>query len=55
MATNGEICIYVTQFNKLKFSSKGDWIYNPTAEKIWLLIDDCIESIQPGQKLIISK
>ena len=54
MATIGEICNYVNQFKLLKFSTKGDWILNPTAYKIWLLADNCVHSIQPGQKLIIN-
>lgn len=51
MATNGEICNYVTQFKKLKFSANGNMIYNPTACDIWLSIDDKVYKVSAGQKL----
>jgi hypothetical protein len=51
MATNGEICNYVTLFKKLKFSANGQMIYNPTACDIWLSVDDEVYQIAAGQKL----
>ncbi|WP_124066338.1 polysaccharide deacetylase family protein [Clostridium sp. E02] len=51
-ATNREICNYVTQFQRLKFSADGNFIYNPTAYDLWLSIDDEVYCIASGQKLI---
>ena len=53
MATNGEICHYVNQFQKLVFSADGKRLYNPTADIIWLSIDDKIYEIKSGEKLNI--
>ncbi len=54
MATNGEICNYVTQFKKLKFSAEGNLIYNPTAYELCCSVDNVIYKIASGHKLIIN-
>jgi hypothetical protein len=53
-ATNGEICHYVSQFKKLKFSADGHIVYNPTSCHLWISVDDVIYQIGAGQKLHIS-
>lgn len=55
MATNGQICNYVTQFKKLKFSANGDMIFNPTAYELWLSIDATIYHIKAGEKLTLNE
>ena len=54
MATNGEICHYVKQFQKLVFSADGKMLYNPTADVLWLSIDQKTYEIGSGEKISIS-
>lgn len=55
MSTNYEICNYVAQFHQLVFSVKGDFVFNPTAEPIWVSVDNRIYCILSKQKLILNE
>lgn len=52
-ATNGEICSYIKAVDSLVYSSTGDYIYNPSWQDVWLLIDRKIYCIKSGGTAII--
>lgn len=47
-ATNIEIVDYVNLLNNLKFSVKGDFVYNPSAKSAWISVDGEIIEIKGG-------
>lgn len=53
-ATNMEICSYMEAVSRLVYSSSGDYIYNPSAQDVWLLIDRQTYQIPGGETAVIS-
>lgn len=51
MATNGEICNYIKQFKKLKYSVGERKVYNPTAQDLWISIDEVITVVPAGKTI----
>lgn len=52
-ATNIEVVRYVKAFNSLIFSADRSYVYNPTAEKIWLYRAGGIAAVAPGETLAL--
>ena len=48
-ATNIEIVDYMNAAKNLKFTAKGDMVYNPSAITVWLSVDGNIVSVAPGE------
>lgn len=52
-ATNMELYKYVEAYNSLEFSADGTIIHNPTAQTVWLSIDDRGYELSSGETLKI--
>ena len=52
-AANGEIYRYVQAFHRLETGSDGTILYNPTAQKLWLLAGGERRTIAPGETLFL--
>lgn len=52
-ATNIEIADYINSYRQLNYSADGKIIYNPTASKIWILIEMVKYCINPGEYLYL--
>jgi len=50
-ATNIEIIDYSKLINSLKFSVKGDLVYNPSAKAAWLSVDGDVVEVKGGAQL----
>lgn len=50
-ATNIEIVDYFKVLDNLKFSSAGDFVYNPFASSAWLSVDGEIVEIKGGEQI----
>lgn len=48
-ATNIEIVDYLNAAKNLKFTAKGDIVYNPSAISVWISVDGDIYEIAPGK------
>ena len=48
-ATNIEIVDYMNAANNLKYSAKGDMVYNPSAISVWISVDRKIVEIPGGR------
>jgi len=48
-ATNIEIVDYINAFRNLKFSAKGDFVFNPSAIDVWISVDDKIVKVDGGK------
>lgn len=50
-ATNIEIVDYMNAAKNLKFTAKGDMVYNPSAITVWLEVDGKKISVKPGETI----
>ena len=50
-ATNIEIVDYLKAFDNLKFSAKGDFVYNPNASAVWIGVDGETVEIKGGAQV----
>jgi peptidoglycan/xylan/chitin deacetylase (PgdA/CDA1 family) len=50
-ATNIEIVDYMKALDALKFSAEGDFVYNPSAQALWLDVDGKIVEVQGGAQV----
>lgn len=50
-ATNIEICDYIQDFYRLRFSLERNLVENPTASVIWFFCNGEIRSVEPGQRI----
>lgn len=48
-ATNGEICDYITATRKQEFSLDGSMVYNPTAVSVWMMTEEGLIEVKPGE------
>lgn len=48
-ATNIEIVDYMNAAKSLKFTVKGDKVYNPSAIPVWIAVDGTMYEIKPGE------
>ena len=49
MATNGEICAYLSAWDRLIFSADGKRAYNPSAGELWIDASGRICRIPSGE------
>ncbi len=54
-ATNTEVYEYVTAFRALIFSADKEWVYNPTARDIYLLVDGKAVVVKSGETVNIKE
>lgn len=47
-ATNGEIVEYVTAYRRLEWSSDGSRVRNPSAQGVWVLVNEQLKEIPGG-------
>lgn len=52
-ATNIQIVDYMEVLDRLQFSSKGDFVYNPSFEAAWLSVDEKIIEIPGGKQVYL--
>lgn len=50
-ATNIEIVDYLKSLDNLKFSAEGDFVYNPSAQSLWLSVDGQIIEVKGGAQV----
>lgn len=50
-ATNIEIVDYIKALNNLKFSAEGNFVYNPSAQNLWLIVDDNVVEVKGGTQM----
>jgi len=50
-ATNIEIVDYLKVWDNLQFSMKGDFVYNPSFQSVWLSVDGVIYEIPGGKQI----
>jgi len=48
-ATNIEIVDYLKAWDMLRFSAKGDFVYNPMASALWVEVDGKVKELPPGK------
>ncbi|MCI8520872.1 MAG: polysaccharide deacetylase, partial [Clostridia bacterium] len=48
-ATNIEIVDYMNAAKNLKFTAKGDAVYNPSAIPVWISVDGIHHKINAGE------
>lgn len=53
-ATNMEIVDYMNAFRALKFSADSRFVYNPSAQSVWLNVDEEIVEVKGGAKLTLA-
>ncbi|URZ04887.1 polysaccharide deacetylase family protein [Clostridium felsineum] len=52
-ATNIEIVDYINVLDNLKFSAKGNLVYNPSAKSAWISVNDKIMEIKGGTQVVL--
>lgn len=52
-ATNIQIVDYMNAAKNLRFSAKGDMVYNPSAISVWIAVDGDLREIKPGETVKI--
>ncbi|MCT2536037.1 polysaccharide deacetylase family protein [Aquibacillus koreensis] len=50
-ATNIEIVDYINAFRHLKFAADSQFVYNPSAQSVWLSVDEKIVEVKGGQQV----
>ncbi|MGM0879757.1 MAG: polysaccharide deacetylase family protein [Bacillota bacterium] len=53
-ATNMQIVDYMNAYNQLKFSAGLDFVYNPSAQSVWLSVDGRIVEVKGGSQVGLS-
>lgn len=53
-ATNMEIIDYIESCHRLRFSADSTIVYNPSANAIWLWVDESIVNIKPGETKLLA-
>jgi peptidoglycan/xylan/chitin deacetylase (PgdA/CDA1 family) len=50
-ATNIEIVDYIKAFHNLKFTASGDRVYNPSAQSVWIIVDNQMVEVNGGSQI----
>jgi hypothetical protein len=50
-ATNIEIVDYMKAFESLRFAVSNEFVYNPSAASVWLIVDDRVIEVPGGQQV----
>ncbi|RCW49372.1 polysaccharide deacetylase family protein [Paenibacillus prosopidis] len=50
-ATNIQIVDYMNAYNQLKFSAGLDFVYNPSAQSVWINVDGRIVEVKGGSQM----
>lgn len=53
-ATNMQIVDYMTTYNQLKFSAGLNFVFNPTAQSVWISVDGRIVEVKGGSQVGLS-
>lgn len=53
-ATNMQIVDYMNAYNQLKFSAGLDFVYNPSAQSVWISVDGRIVEVKGGSQIGLS-
>ncbi|WP_018932205.1 polysaccharide deacetylase family protein [Gracilibacillus lacisalsi] len=54
-ATNMEIIDYIMAFRRLHFSANSQFVYNPSAQSVWLIVDERIVEVPGGKQVGLIK
>ncbi|MGP4040091.1 polysaccharide deacetylase family protein [Gracilibacillus sp. D59] len=50
-ATNIEIVNYIKAFRRLHFSANSQFVYNPSAQSVWLSVDEQVMEVPSGKQV----
>lgn len=53
-ATNIEIVDYIEAFQRLQFAADSKFVYNPSAQSVWLNVDGAIVEVPGGKQIFLS-
>ncbi|UOQ84107.1 polysaccharide deacetylase family protein [Gracilibacillus salinarum] len=53
-ATNMEIVDYYHAFHRLQFAADSQFVYNPSAQSVWLLVNDQIVEVPGGERVTLT-